>query len=122
VIKQIVMWKVRGDNALTRAHNLERPKAEFESLRDRMPGLLHLEIGVDESRIDYACDVVLYSEFASREALAEYATHPKHLRVKRVLGEMRIARHHVDNEVTQHAAHDAATSQRAPAADTRRMP
>jgi hypothetical protein len=98
MIKHIVMWSVRGDDVATRAHNLRQLKAEFESLRGRIPGLLHLEVGIDFSRIDYACDVVLYSEFASREALAAYAEHPEHLRVRRVLGDMRIARHQVDYE------------------------
>ena len=59
MIKHIVMWTVRGADDAARRHNLALLKAEFESLRGRVPGLLHLEIGVDESRIDYACDVVL---------------------------------------------------------------
>jgi hypothetical protein len=79
-------------------------KTEFESLRGRIPGLLHLEIGVDESHADYAFDVVLYSEFASREALAAYAEHPEHLRVRRALGDVRTARHQVDYEVPHEAA------------------
>ena len=99
MIKHIVMWKVRGDDDATRAANLARLKAEFESLRGRVPGLLHLEVGLDDSRIDYACDVVLYTEFASRQALLEYAEHPEHLRVRRNLGDMRTARHQVDYEV-----------------------
>ncbi|MCW5611859.1 MAG: Dabb family protein [Rubrivivax sp.] len=99
MIKHIVMWKVRGDDAASRGRNLALVKREFESLRGRIPGLLHLEVGVDESRIDYACDLVLYSEFASREALAAYAEHPEHLRVKRALGDLRSARHQVDYEV-----------------------
>ena len=98
MIKHIVMWRVRGDDVSARAANLALLKTEFESLRGRIPGLLHLEIGVDESGVDYACDVVLYSEFASRQALADYATHPEHLRVKRNLGDLRIARHQVDYE------------------------
>jgi hypothetical protein len=99
VIKHIVMWNLRGDDAETRACHIALLKAEFESLRGRVPGLLCLEVGVDESRIDYACDVVLYTEFASREALAAYATHPEHLRVRAALGDLRIARHQVDYEV-----------------------
>jgi Stress responsive A/B Barrel Domain len=99
VIKHIVMWNVSGDDAVARGRNIAVLKAEFESLRDRVPGLLHLEVGVDESRIDYACDVVLYTEFSSREALAAYAHNPEHLRVRRTLGDMRIARHQVDYEV-----------------------
>ena len=59
MIKHIVMWSVRGDDAATRQYNLALLQSEFESLRGRGPGLLHLEIGIDFSRIDYACDVVL---------------------------------------------------------------
>ena len=98
MIKHIVMWNVRGDDAAARAANRARLKSEFESLRGRIPGLLHLEVGVDDSRIDYACDVLLYTEFTSRQALADYAEHPEHLRVRRTLGDMRIARHQVDYE------------------------
>ena len=99
MIKHIVMWKVRGDDAAVRAQNLAQLKAEFESLRGRIPGLLHLEVGVDESRIDYAFDVVLYTEFESRQALLDYAEHPEHLRVRQTLGDMRTARQQVDYEV-----------------------
>ena len=86
MIKHIVMWNVRGDDATSRARNIALVKAEFESLRGCIPGLLHLEVGVDDSRIDYACDVVLVTEFESRAALAAYAEHPEHLRVRRALG------------------------------------
>ncbi|MCW5632594.1 MAG: Dabb family protein [Rubrivivax sp.] len=98
MIKHIVMWNVRGDDAAARARHIALVKSEFESLRGRVPGLLHLEVGVDESRIDYACDVVLYTEFTTREALAEYAVHPEHLRVRAALGDLRVARHQVDFE------------------------
>lgn len=96
MIKHIVMWNVKGDTPEERAHAIARLKTAFESLVGRIPGLLYLEIGVDSSRIDYACDVVLYSEFDSSESLTQYATHPEHLRVKNELGDMRITRHQVD--------------------------
>jgi Stress responsive A/B Barrel Domain len=96
VIKHIVMWNVRGASAQERRANSERLKEAFEDLRGRIPGMLHLEIGIDDSRVDYACDVVLYSEFDSRDALTAYATHPEHLRVRESLGDLRTARHQVD--------------------------
>ncbi len=96
MIKHIVMWNVRGDTPAEKAQGIARLQRSFESLRGRIPGLLHLEIGVDSSRIDYACDVVLYSEFADQAALDAYAAHPEHLRVKHELADLRIARHQVD--------------------------
>lgn len=98
-IRHIVMWNVRGDTPAEREANLGRLKAAFEGLRGRIPGLMKLEIGVDTSRVDYACDVVLYSEFDSQASLDAYATHPEHLRVRQELGDLRIARHQVDYAV-----------------------
>ena len=90
------MWNVSGDSRDERSANTSRLKREFESLRGRIPGLLRLEVGVDSSRVDYACDVVLYSEFESQAALDGYALHPEHLRVRQALGDLRSARHQVD--------------------------
>ncbi|MEI7786107.1 MAG: Dabb family protein [Betaproteobacteria bacterium] len=102
MIKHIVMWNLRGDTAEAKARAIEVLKSSFESLRGRIPGLLHLEIGVDSSRIDYACDVVLYSEFESQSALDAYAVHPEHQRVKQELADLRIARHQVDYRAEPH--------------------
>lgn len=61
MIRHIVMWDVRGATAGERLGNIERLSRSFHALRGRIPGLLHLEVGVDSSGVDYACDVVLYS-------------------------------------------------------------
>jgi hypothetical protein len=99
MIRHIVMWNVRGDTPAEKAQAIANLQRSFESLRGQIPGLIHLEIGVDSSRIDYACDVVLYSEFESQAALDAYGSHPEHLRVKRELADLRTARHQVDYAV-----------------------
>lgn len=96
MIRHIVMWKLRGDTAEEQRKARERVKMAFEGLRGRIPGMSRIEIGLDESTVDYACDVVLLSEFESREALAAYGVHPEHLRVRDELGDLRTARHQVD--------------------------
>ncbi|CAN7272684.1 Dabb family protein [Pseudorhodoferax sp. LjRoot39] len=96
MIKHIVMWDVRGDTPAARREAALFLKGRFESLVGAIPGMAHLEIGLDSSRVDYACDVVLYSEFESQQALDAYASHPAHLRVRQELEGMRIARHQVD--------------------------
>jgi quinol monooxygenase YgiN len=96
VIKHIVMWNVRGETPAAKARAIAQLQSSFASLRGRVPGLLHIEVGIDTSRADYACDVVLYSEFESQAALDAYASHPEHLRVKQELGDLRIARYQVD--------------------------
>lgn len=96
MIRHIVMWNLRGETAHHKTAAAALVKQVFEGLRGKIPGLLHIEIGIDSSRVDYACDVVLYSEFASQQALDAYANHPEHLRAKEALGDLRIARHQVD--------------------------
>lgn len=98
-IKHIVMWNLRGETAQEKAQAIELLRSRFESLRDQIPGLLHLEVGVDSSGVDYACDVVLYSIFENQASLTAYATHPAHLRVRDELGNLRITRHQVDYAV-----------------------
>lgn len=104
MIKHIVMWNLAGETAEARSEAASFLQSRFEQLRDEVPGLLHLEVGLDHSRVDYACDVVLYTEFESQEALDAYAVHPAHLRVKGELGQMRIARYQVDYAVAADAA------------------
>ena len=96
MIKHIVMWDVRGESATERERAALQVKRIFEGMRGRIPGLRHLEVGVDVSRVDYACDVVLYSEFESMDALKQYAHHPVHLQTRAELEGVRIARHQVD--------------------------
>jgi len=96
MIKHIVMWRVRGDTYDARRAASEHVKQTFGQLRSLIPGLLKLEVGIDVSGVDYACDVVLYTEFDSVTALEAYAEHPEHLRVRRELGDLRVARFQVD--------------------------
>lgn len=96
MIKHIVMWNVRGETPEQKAEAANLVKRAFEGLNGKIPGMSKLEIGIDVSRIDYACDVVLYSEFESHEALKAYATHPEHLRVRDELAGVRTSRHQVD--------------------------
>jgi len=96
VIRHIVMWRVRGESVEDRRVARTRVKEAFESLRGRIPGMRSLEVGVDTSGVDYACDLVLVSEFDSQAALDAYAAHPEHLRVRSQLDGLRVARHQVD--------------------------
>ncbi|CAM2185663.1 Dabb family protein [Paraburkholderia sacchari] len=96
MIRHIVMWRVAGESLEQRRQARERVKEAFEALRGRIPGLQQIEVGIDLSAVDYACDVVLVADFESQQALDDYTTHPEHLRVRQELGALRITRHQVD--------------------------
>ena len=95
-VKHIVMWRLKGETEAARRENCQAVRQAFEGLRHKVPGLLEVEVGVDVSRIDHACDVVLYTVFDSEAALAGYANHPEHLRARQELGDTRIERYQVD--------------------------
>jgi quinol monooxygenase YgiN len=78
-IRHIVMWRLRGETPA------ERSAARVND-------------------VDYACDVVLFSEFTDHAALAAYATHPEHLRVREALGDLRIGRFQVDYPIKETGA------------------
>ena len=99
VVRHIVMWDVRGDTPQEKNAAAHLIKASFEALAGSIPGMRSVEVGLDMSGVDYACDVVLCMDFDSRASLAAYASHPEHLRVKQLLGDSRIARHQVDYAV-----------------------
>jgi quinol monooxygenase YgiN len=99
MVKHIVMWNLRGETPAHKRAAIALLKSRFEALVGVVPGLRRLEIGADTSGVDYACDVVLYSEFESQAALDAYAGHPAHARVRQELGDLRTARHQVDYAV-----------------------
>ena len=99
MIRHIVMWRVSGDTTAENIAARDRVVRAFESLRGRIPGMVHLEVGVDISATDYASDLILVSDFISQAALTSYADHPEHQRVRRELGNLRVSRNQVDYEI-----------------------
>jgi hypothetical protein len=96
MIRHLVMWRVSGDTPGERRLAGLRVKTAFEGLRGRIPGMSHLEVNQAADAPDGACDVVLIAEFDSDDALAAYATHAEHLRVRSELAGVRTARHYID--------------------------
>ena len=100
MIKHIVFWRVKGrDNEQTRDETVNAIKARIDELRGRIPGMVHIEGGVDFNRAETAYDVVLYSAFESREALDGYQVHPAHQEFVAFIGERRADRAIVDYEI-----------------------
>ncbi len=79
MIKHIVIWRLKehaeGADKMTNAQKIKR---DLEALNGRIPGLIKLEIGLDFSCGEFSGDIILYSELASKQALADYQVHPEH--------------------------------------------
>ncbi len=77
MVKHIVLYTLKEGVDKTEAVGIIR--SVLEPLVGKIPGLLHLEIRqAYQGGMDYA----LYSEFESRQALADYAAHPLHQEAK----------------------------------------
>ena len=70
MIKHIVFWRVKGrEDGQSREETARAIKEKIDGLRGRIPGMLHIEGGVDFSDSETSGDVVLYSEFEEHARL-----------------------------------------------------
>lgn len=76
MVKHIVMYTLKDE--FKKEENVRFIASVLEPLVGKIPGLKHLEVRPAFQGMDYA----LYSEFESRQALADYAVHPLHLEAK----------------------------------------
>lgn len=97
MIKHVVLWRLRAEPSV-RA-NAERVKSLLEGMAGRIPGLLEIEVGINHLEDANCSDVMLYSRFTDRAALALYQTHPVHEAVKPAIRELTLERRVVDYEV-----------------------
>lgn len=99
MIKHIVMWRLHEQaNGLDKANNAQLAKDKLEALAGQIPGLLKIEVGCDFSRGEMSGDLVLYSELASKQALADYTSHPAHVEVVKFILSICSERRVVDYE------------------------
>lgn len=100
MIRHIVLWRLKDSiPGLTKIEAAATIKHVLEDLNGKIPGLIRLEVGFDFSLSEESSDVVLYSEFESREALDAYQIHPLHKAVMPVIKELRSERRLVDCEI-----------------------
>lgn len=100
MIKHIVLWTLKNrENQQTHEETAVAIKQKIEGMRRRIPGLLHIEGGVDLTRSADSWDVALYAELESREALAGYHVHPAHEEFKIFIGPRLHQRSLIDYEV-----------------------
>jgi heme-degrading monooxygenase HmoA len=100
MIKHIVMWKLKDQaEGADKAANAREMKRRLDECANVVPGILKFEVMLAQPGLEATYDVVLYSEFADREALAAYAAHPTHKAVIPFIGAVRSERQCMDYEV-----------------------
>lgn len=82
MIKHIVMFKLKERaEGRDRADNIKALQAMLEALPAKIKEIVFFEVGINFLEASLAYDLVLVSEFESREALYSYQKHPEHLKV-----------------------------------------
>jgi quinol monooxygenase YgiN len=100
MIKHIVMWKLKeeaeGADRATTAREMKRRLDECAAI---VPGIITFEVTLAQADLEATYDIVLYSEFADRAALAAYVAHPVHQAVVPFIGAIREGRQCMDYEI-----------------------
>ncbi|UVW27092.1 Dabb family protein [Massilia sp. H6] len=100
MIKHIVMWKLKDQaEGADRAANAREMKRRLDECAQIVPGMLAFEVSLAQPGLEATYDVVLYSEFADKAALAAYAAHPTHQALVPFIGAVREARQCMDYAV-----------------------
>lgn len=101
MIKHIVFWRLNESAHGMDKHSIAKIlKDKLLAMQGKIDGLLKVEVGFDFSNEKDSCDVALYSEFETKEALHQYQIHPDHLEIKKWLSEVRYERRVVDYEIS----------------------
>ena len=97
MVKHIVSWKVNEDE--NRIEIAEAIKEKLEALTDKIDEVKFIEVGIDYSRTEMSADLILYSEFETKEDLDKYQVHPLHQEVGKFIKSKTNSRTLVDYEV-----------------------
>ena len=82
MLKHIVMFRLKDSaNGHSKAENARELKMLLESLKEKIPVVKCLEVGINVGKSASASDIVLYSEFDDMQALEVYREHPEHKKV-----------------------------------------
>ena len=100
MIKHIVAWKLKETaHNNTKKENALIIKEKLEALKEKISQIKALEVGVDFSNTESSSDIVLITEFDSKETLEEYQVHADHKAVVPFIVEAASERRLVDFEM-----------------------
>jgi len=96
MINHIVLFKLQESQINEKENILFEVKSLLESLKDKIPEVKFLEVGMNYEVDAKSYDIVLLSHFNSIDDLDKYRVHPEHLKVVARIGEITVSRAAVD--------------------------
>ena len=95
MIKHIVFWKMKPEVTMEQKLEIKR---RLEALKDVIPEILEIEVGLDYMRKETSSDIALYSVFKSDSDLSAYQVNPEHVKFGEFLKPLVAERRAVDYE------------------------
>ena len=86
MIKHVVCYKLKDNSEENKQRVIKRM---MMGMKDRIPGLLSIEMGSDFMGSERSYDWVLIETFATRRDMDGYLAHPAHQNVRRFMKEVR---------------------------------
>jgi len=78
MVTHIVFWNYKEElSADQRTKAFQEMKDALISLKGKIDGLQHIELGANFT--EGGCDLALYTQLESKEALSAYQVHPDHV-------------------------------------------
>ena len=96
MIKHVVMFKLKNNID----ENLSEAVTALENMKGKIPTLKFIEVGIDITKSERSCDIVLTTHFDNIEGLKIYASHPVHQPVIELLRKLCSSISAVDYEVS----------------------
>lgn len=97
MIKHVVMWNIKEN--LPKEEIMKIVKEKLEALPKEIEVLRKIELGINYKKKETGRDIVLYTEFDTKEDLEKYIVHPAHKEVGKYIREVVCDRVDVDYEI-----------------------
>lgn len=82
MLRHIIMFKLaESDNKSEKVKNAEIVKKQIESLKQQIPEIVNLEVGINIIELPWSYDIVLTVDFKNLKDLETYKNHPAHLKL-----------------------------------------
>lgn len=98
--RHVVMWKFKDEaEGRSKTENMETVKTRLYALLPLIPEIKKMDISIDIGHTPMSYDMMLYTEFESKEAYEVYAVHPAHMEVKKIVAATKESRVVLDCEI-----------------------
>mgnify|MGYP002700097309 FL=1 len=100
MVKHIVLWTLHAHaKGNTQQQNAQLAKAKLESLKEIIPQVIDIEVGINLAGEGSSVDICLYSTFKDETDLKAYQAHPEHQKVLPFMSAIKAERHVIDYSI-----------------------